>query len=156
MSELSTENIPYDEMRAISLLLKAHGDAHLEAVRAVIAFGSLVATGDSTDIELLEVVEGWQGIRRVEFGSTAQVPLRGLATIYFLTPQEFESPTEMLLTGTDVSSASLLRRVRAAYTVLINRPPDYVQNQFRRPTSSRISPAEFFAQSHLVAGQAAV
>ena len=119
MSEMASINIPYQEMRAINEIVKSHSNAHIDTLNAVIVFGTLVNSGETRDIELLEVVEGWQGPRRVIFGNTKDLPLRGLATFYFLLPEEFEHPTEVLLDNVDFSSAFLLRRVREAYTMPI-------------------------------------
>jgi hypothetical protein len=88
-------------------------------------FGRLVEDGQSRDIEILEVVEEWSGLRFAEFGSTPALPLRGLLHLYFLTPEEFESPRPDKLAGTSWSSAELLERVLPAYAILDEEPFGY-------------------------------
>lgn len=115
----SSTNIPYQEYRAISELMNAHPPEMDGKLRALIAFGEIVATGESYDINLLEVVEGWAGPRHVSYGSTAALPLRGRLNLYLLTPKEFEQPTETVL--------ELLTRIRQAYAILLEEPNDYAQ-----------------------------
>ena len=89
----SSTNIPYQEYRAISDLMNAHPQEMNGSLRALIVFGEIVATGESHDINLLEVVDGWQGPRHVSYGSTEALPLHGRLHLYFLTPEEFEQPS---------------------------------------------------------------
>ena len=113
----SSTNIPYQEYRAISELMNAHPQELNGRLRALIAFGEIVATGDSYDINLLEVVDGWQGQRHVSYSSTASLPLRGRLHLYFLTPEDFEHPADTVL--------ELLMQVRQAYAILLEEPNDY-------------------------------
>lgn len=129
----SSGNIPYQEYRAISELLGAHPSALNGNLRALIAFGELVATGESYDINLLEVVAGWQGPRSASYGSTKALPLRGRLNLYFLTPEEFERPTAAAPAGQTLSSLALLRQVQPAYAVLLETPSDYANQVLSRP-----------------------
>lgn len=113
----SSTNIPYQEYRAISELMNAHPPEMNSSLQALIAFGEIVVTGESYDINLLEVVDGWQGPRHVSYGSTEALPLRGRLNLYFLTPEEFEHPTDVV--------PALLTRVRQAYAILLEEPNDY-------------------------------
>ena len=85
----SSGNIPYQEYRAINELMGAHPQELKSNLKALVAFGEIVATGESQDINLLEIVAGWQGPRHVSYGSTTALPLRGRLHLYFLTPEEF-------------------------------------------------------------------
>ncbi len=125
MPNYSTENIPYEEYRAIAELRRLHPETHGGHLRALIVFGELVATGRSHDINLLEVVEGWEGPRHVSFGSTRDLPLRGQLHLYFLLPSEFERPRTAPLPGQSWSSAGLLTQVRQAFAVMLEEPNDY-------------------------------
>ena len=121
----SSGNIPYQEYRAINELMRAHPQELKGSLKALIAFGEIVETGESQDINLLEVVAGWQGPRHVSYGSTAALPLRGRLHLYFLTPDEFEQPHPEPVPGQPWSSAQLLSRVRPAYAILLEEPYEY-------------------------------
>ena len=128
----SSGNIPYQEYRAINELMGAHPQALQGSLKALIAFGEIVATGESHDINLLEVAAGWQGPRHVSYGSTPALPLRGRLHLYFLTPEEFEQPRPEAVPGQPWSSAQLLSRVGLAYAVLREEPNDYAHNIMSR------------------------
>ena len=128
----SSTNIPYQEYRAISQLMEAHPSMLNGNLRALIAFGEIVATGESQNIYLLEVVTDWQGPRSVSYGSTEALPLRGRLNLYFLTPDEFEHPTAVVPADQTVSSLELLRQVRQAYAILLENPYDYAQQVMSR------------------------
>src|ERR1051326_3929802 len=84
--------ISYHEFRIIARLLQAHTEEYRDRLKAMIAFDDLVTRGDTFDIDLLEIIEGWNDRRFGEFARTADLPLRGRLRLYFLTPEEFESP----------------------------------------------------------------
>ncbi len=128
----SSTNIPYQEYRAISDLMNAHPQEMNGSLRALIVFGEIVATGESHDINLLEVVDGWQGPRHVSYGSTEALPLRGRLHLYFLTPEEFEQPSPEPVPEQPWSSAQLLSRIRPAYSVLREEPYDYAHRVMTR------------------------
>ncbi len=140
----SSTNIPYLEYRAIGRLMDANPSLINGSLRALIAFGTLVATGESQDINLLEVVTGWQGPRSATYGSTEALPLRGRLNLYFLTPEEFEHPTAAVPTGHSFSSVTLLRQVQPAYAVLLENPSDYANQVLSRP--------DFFSSEETVTG----
>lgn len=128
----SSGNIPYQEYRAINALMGAHPQTLDGSLRAAVVFGEIVATGESHDINLLEVVEGWQGPRSVTYGSTEALPLRGRLSLYFLTPEEFERPNLEAVPGQAWSSAQLLSRVRLAYAILREEPYEYASRVMGR------------------------
>lgn len=128
----SSGNIPYQEYRAINELMGAHPQELKDSLKAMIVFGEIVATGESQDINLLEIVAGWQGPRHVSYGSTAALPLRGRLHLYFLTPEEFEQPRPEPVPGQTWSSAQILSRVRPAYAVLLEEPYDYAHDVMAR------------------------
>jgi len=119
--------IPYHEYRVIAHLLRAHVDEHGGRLKAMIAFGDQVVGGATYDIDLLEVVEGWEGKRYSEFSRSRHLPLRGTLRLYFLTPEVFENPS--LIEDPDERQwvQSLLNRVRAAYEVIMDAPPGWVR-----------------------------
>ncbi|GAB4451786.1 MAG: hypothetical protein OHK0029_01580 [Armatimonadaceae bacterium] len=148
MPVYSTENIGFYEMRAIADILAAHPEVHSGALRAVLAFGPFVETEGTADIELLEVVENWQGPRRASFTSTSQLPLRGRLTLYFLTPEEFENPHDTPLPDIKISPNMLLQRVAKAYAVLLEEPDGYAfqaMDRFHSDGNTNMSPQAFFA-----------
>ena len=161
MPSYSTENIAYEEYRAIAQLRRLHPEAHGGQLRALIVFGDLVATGQSYDINLLEVVEGWEGPRHVSFGSTSDLPLRGQLHLYFLLPSEFERPSGAPVPSHTWSSADLLAQVRRAYAIMLEAPNDYAASIMARVENSPViggmeqsinpeGPVNFFRQRETV------
>ena len=148
MAFYSTENIPYIEFGVINELLREHTSEHSNKLRAMILFGSLVASGRPYDINMLEVVEGWKGPRHVIFASTEALPLRGRLELYFLTPEEFEHPTDQPVPGKGWSSADLLARIRNAYTIVTESPAYYASRTMARyddaasPSDTEVSPGD--------------
>ena len=140
MPVYSTSNIPAYDFHAINATVQAHIKEYGDALRAYIVFGRLVETGESNTIEILEVIDGWDGPRRASFASTKELPLSGRLTIYFLRPEEFEHPTSDLLWGETFSSLELLYRVERAYTILTNRPSGYAANVMERFDTIGTSP----------------
>src|SRR4051794_36394434 len=115
-------NIPYEEYRAIAQLLRAHVDEHKGKLRAMVAFGELVTGGDTYDIDLPEVVEDWKGSHYFEFGSTADLPLRGKLRLYFLRPEELVDPSRTEPKKDIPWTRALLERVREGYQILVEIP----------------------------------
>ncbi len=113
--------IPYEEYKAIGEIVRAHLKTHEGQLRAVVAFGDLVTRGGTFDIDLLEVVEGWQGQASLIFESTAELPLRGVLCLYFLTPEEFEHPERL----DSPFKRRLMDRVREGYDIVYEDPPVY-------------------------------
>ena len=121
--EESYRRIPYEEYKAINELMHAHLRTHNGKLRALIAFGEIVTRGGTFDIDLLEVVEDWQGPTPVTFSSSEALPLRGQLRLYLLTPEAFEGA------GSDgEASERLLYRVREGYDVIYETPPGYARN----------------------------
>ncbi len=157
----SSTNIPYLEYRAIGKLMDADPSLINGSLRALIAFGTIVATGESQDINLLEVVAGWQGPRSVSYGSTEALPLRGRLNLYFLTPEEFEHPTAAVAAGQTLSSSALLQQVQPAYAILLESPSDYANQMLSRPNffseevreAENADPISFLKQQTLVGMQ---
>ncbi len=133
--------IPYDEYKAIGELLRAHLNTHEGQLRAMIAFGDIVTRGNTFDIDLLEVVEGWQGPTSIAFGSSAELPLRGQLRLHLLTPKEFEQPDRLM----EVSKQRLMDRVQEGYNVIYENPPMYAFDTLTRPqlTTARGNPLNF-------------
>ena len=140
--EESYRRIPYEEYKAINELMHAHLRTHNGKLRALIAFGEIVTRGGTFDIDLLEVVEGWQGPVSVTFSSSAELPLRGQLRLFLLTPEEFQ--------GTDGDTEAvkhLLSRVREGYDIVYEDPPGYARNEFTQKVRNGQSgnPLEFLA-----------
>ncbi len=132
----SAENIPYTEWGVITELLRKHPEIHRDKLRALLVFGSLVSTGGPYNINLLEVVQDWEGPRHVRFTSTSALPLRGRLDLYFLRPEEFENPTSACLPGEHWSSADLLMQVRNAYAIMLENPINYASEMMEQYESS--------------------
>lgn len=125
--EQSTQRpkISYHEYRVIAHLLRAHVEEHQHRLKAMIAFGDLVTRGDTSDINLLEVVEGWQGKRFGQFSGPAHLPLRGQLRLHFLTPEVFGNPALIEEIAERRWVEYLLDRVRAGYEVIMETTPGW-------------------------------
>ena len=114
----------------------------------MVAFGDILTRGGTYNIDLLEVVENWQGPKSVVFGTSAELPLRGQLRLYLLTPEEFERPESF----SDLSNRSLVERVREGYDVIYENPSNYARDILARSVIDSVSdgPLRF-----LVAGNSA-
>ena len=133
--------IPYEEYKAINELVHAHLHTHNGKLRALIAFGETVTRGGTFDVDLLEVVDGWEGQSSVTFSSSEALPLRGQLRLHLLTPEEFEESDG----GMHLTEKRLLERVREGYEIVYEAPPGYARNTFARGARSGASgnPLEF-------------
>ena len=138
--------IPYEEYKAIGELMHAHLRTHEGQLRAMVAFGDILTRGGTFDIDVLEVVEGWQGPSSVVFASSAQLPLRGQLRLYLLTPEAFEHSDLKRF-----SKKRLLERVRKGYDVIYEDPPGYARDILAERTNSGSSdnPLDFLATGSL-------
>jgi len=125
IEETEIHRIPYTEYKAIGTLAHAHFDAHKENLRTIVAFGALVTAGNTYDIDLLEVVDGWRGASLVEFTSTAELPLRGRLRLYLLSSEDFETPYEIIDTEQKQWVIDLIKQVYEGYDVIMQSPPSY-------------------------------
>jgi len=164
-----TANIPYHEHQIISKLRDAHLQELGNSLRAILAFGQLItgqaapvhqlvsssspsssssappngwSVPDGLDIELLEIVSGWDGPLLLTSYSTQDLLLRGELRLYFLTPDQLED-AEVNVKSEDLRWAKdLIKRVREGYVVLYQAQgyqlPDSVDN---RPISAMSPPA---------------
>lgn len=137
--------IHYEEYRALGRLLEAHVDAHRGRLRAMVVFGDLVTTSQTYDIDVLEVVEGWDSSRQGrlgEFQSTAELPLRGRLRLYFLAPHEFENTGSIPDEEERRWVHDLRERVARGYEILLEIPPGYARRTLEgvRGTSTLTAP----------------
>jgi hypothetical protein len=133
--------ISYHEYRVIARLLRAHADEYRNRVKAMVAFGDLVTSGDTFDIDLLEVVEDWEDRRFGRFSRSEDLPLRGELRLYFLTPQEFENPSVIQEPEERRWVVELLERVRQGYEVVMESPLGWAQQVLERNrVNSTIAP----------------
>ena len=139
--------IPYEEYKAIGELMHAHLRTHEGQLRAIVAFGDILTRGGTYDIDLLEVVEDWQGPKSVVFVSSPELPLRGQMRLYLLTPEEFEQPETLA----EFSNRALMERVRAGYDVIYEDPSGYARDILARRVKSGLSsnPLDFLAAGNL-------
>jgi hypothetical protein len=138
--------IPYEEYKAIGELMHAHVKTHEEQLRAMVAFGDILTRGGTYNIDLLEVVENWQGPRSVVFASSSELPLRGELRLYLLTPEEFEDGV-----GNAVSAErDLLNRVREGYDVIYENPAGYARRVFAQGVTqgTAVNPLEFLVSGN--------
>ena len=122
----SYRRIPYEEYKAITELMHAHVRTHEGQLRAMVAFGDILTRGGTYDIDLLEVVEDWQGPKSVVFASSPELSLRGQLRLHLLTPEEFEDGVGR----PGAASQGLMARVREGYDIIYESPAGYVRNLF--------------------------
>jgi hypothetical protein len=91
----------------------------------MLVFGPILSAEHTRDLQILEVIEGWKGPRRVALSSSPDLPLRGRLTFYFLTPEEFERPDSELLPDIGISARQLMYDVEKAYAIVYETPEDY-------------------------------
>jgi len=124
--------IPYEEYRVITHLLRRHLEQYQDRLRAMVAFGDLLTQWDEFDIDLLEIIEGWDDKRFGQFSGQADPALRGKLRLYFLTPEEFENPAVIQEPGERKWVEDLLERVRQGYEVVTESPPGWVRRGLER------------------------
>ena len=125
LQEVETVRIPSQEYRAITDLMHAHYDAHQGKLRALIAFGELVTSGNTFDIDLLEVVAGWQEPGLAAFSSSSELPLRGRLRLYLISSRDFEDPLAVSDPAQKQWVIDLLSRVHQGYEIVLEDPPGY-------------------------------
>ncbi len=103
----------------------------------MVVFGKLVTTGQTYDIDLLEVVEGWDSLRQGrigEFLSSAELPLRGRLRLYFLAPEEFEDPGTIVDPAERQWVRDLGERVARGYEIILETPAGYARRTLEGDT----------------------
>lgn len=148
LEESTTHRIPYPELRAIGELMHAHLDAHQGRLRAMVAFGDLLTSGGTFDIDILEVVEGWHGNRMLVFSGSPQLPIRGQLRLYLLTPEDFENPQGIRDEAERRWALSLLDRLRRGYVIQLQVPPGYAREVLQGAGAARqlAPPGEGYAE----------
>lgn len=142
----SYRRIPYEEYKAIGELMHAHVKTHEKQLRAMVAFGDILTRGGTYNIDLLEVVENWQGPRSVVFASSPELPLRGELRLYLLTPEEFEDGVGKATSA----DRDLLNRVREGYDIIYESPAGYVRHLFAQgmKQGTAVNPLEFLVSGN--------
>ena len=133
-SDATLNSIPYFEYKVINDLVHSHMKEFKSNLRAVIAFGALKTTGETYDIELLEVVDVWEGQAQFQSGSSASLPMRGKLYLDFLPSAEFERVAE----GDETEETRrLIRRVLGGYEIVYETPAGYAREILRQARESR-------------------
>ena len=123
--------IPYSEYNVINELVHSHRRELGQKLRAIIAFGALKTEGSTYDIELLEVVDEWQGQSKMQFGSSLDLPMRGRLYLHFMSSVQFESanpPAEV---------SDVLTRVLQGYEVIYQVPAGYARERLSAITEAK-------------------
>src|SRR5579862_7340481 len=110
--------ISYFEYSAINELAHAHFKELGKKLRATIVYGDIVTIGGTYDINLLEVVENWNGPRTVEYASNFSLPLRGQLFVSFLSTSEFENWQDIQDAKVRLWVQELLLRVLRGYEIV--------------------------------------
>ncbi|HEY3330701.1 MAG TPA: hypothetical protein VGK19_11805 [Capsulimonadaceae bacterium] len=127
----SQPRIPGYENNAIVKLTAEHSQALGDKLRAVVVFGPLLSDNGSLNIDMLEVVDDWDGPGAVSFASTNELPLRGDLTIYFVKRQDIEDPHGIEDASHKNWLIDILDEVRKAYMVVVDYPMGYFSQQLR-------------------------
>ena len=145
----SYRRIPYEEYKAIGELFRAHLKTHEKQLRAVVAFGPLVTHGDTFDIDLLEVVDGWEKPVSVTFRSTAALPLRGLLRLNILSTQEFKQPSEIGSSQMKSLRNEVFERLQQGYEVIYEDKFGFVRQVLSQENEAtvNINPLTFLDSS---------
>jgi len=122
--------IPYFEYRVINDLVHAHSKELGDSLRAIIAFGDLKTRGGTFDIELLEVVDDWQGPPQIQSADSPEVPMRGKLFLNFLSTAEFEAICTPPVPGR--VPPELLRRVLNGYEIVYEVPAGFARKLLNR------------------------
>lgn len=132
--------ISYFEYKVINELMHSHIEEFGDDLRAIIAFGPLVTGQETFDIELLEVIDGWQGPETMPFSSTSSLPTRGKLLLHFFSTTDFEN---LLLQN----SQDLTERLRDGYKIIYEVPAGYARHILMHTLGTNENPvsAELFA-----------
>lgn len=142
-SEIGLQDIAYFEYKVINELVHAHVDEFGKRLRAIIAFGPLKISGGTFDIDLLEVVDGWRGLDKQTFQSTAEFPMRGTLTLDFLSSARFEKAGGAEYLNNYEQDRQLIERVRQGFEIVYETPAGYARDILSQ------APKEDFAARHL-------
>ena len=137
--------VPYTEYRAIGELLRAHLTTHEKQLRALAAFGPIVTRGGTFDVDLLEIVDDWGEPRSVTFGSTPELPLRGLLRLNVVSTKDFEKPNQVKGTDTKRLLDETIARLQQGYEVIYENPFGFIEHGLRRAdeAATGINPLTF-------------
>ncbi|MBC8230540.1 hypothetical protein H8E77_13415 [bacterium] len=98
MSNMKKEAQAGFEYLIVNKLIETHRKLHKDKLAAAVVYGPL-AKGESTgDIDILEIVEGWQKAEvnpdAINFGVARELLQRGKLRLLFLAPEEIERLAE--------------------------------------------------------------
>lgn len=124
--------IEYIEMRAIVDLMESHIEEFKDKLKLMLAFGDLVTSGNTYDVDLLEVIDGWDGPSQAIFPSTTDFPLRGQLRLHILTPQEFENAHGIEDSKERDWALQLLESVRKGFKIIYENPSRYLDSVWNR------------------------
>lgn len=132
MTVKPASNISYFEYKVINELMHSHVEEFGDNLRAVIAFGPLVAGEETFDIELLEIIDQWSGPSLLPFGSTESLPTRGKLLLHFLSTSEFEDLFQRDTHG-------LTEALQGGYKVIYEVPAGYVGHVLKRTLETNVN-----------------
>ena len=122
--EASLNEIPYWEYRIINEVVHGHIQEFQDALIAVIAFGPLKTSGDTRDIDLLEVIENWQGPRQFQAESSATLTMRGKLYLNVLSLDDFQ--LDSVPRSPEVEE--LIGRVLEGYEIIYERSTGFARD----------------------------
>ncbi len=134
-SEVERREIPYFEYRAINQVVHGHIDELGDTLQAIIAFGPLVTRGDTHDIDLLEIVKGWQGPSKYQAASSPNLPLRGNLYFNFVSSDDLHRFAANSLMTEDnqkqIYIQKLMEDVLEGYEVVYESPVGFVRDMLQ-------------------------
>ncbi len=123
--DIGRGNISYFEYKAINELMHSHSAEFGKDFRAMIVFGPLLAGQETFDIDLLEVVDNWQGPEHLSYASTESLPLRGTLRLHFLSSSAFENLVSQ-------QNKELLDILREGYKIVYEVPAGYAREVLKQ------------------------
>ena len=127
---------PYFEYRIINKIVHGHLNEMKDALRAVIAFGPIITSGETHDIDLLEVIENWEGPSRMQSESSADLPMRGKLFLNFLSLRDFEAAASQ--STSQVSDVQdLIGRVLKGYEIFYEQPAGFARDILAQAVTSQ-------------------
>lgn len=122
--ENSLNEIPYTEYHIIGQVVRGHLEEFKDALRAVIAFGPLKTSGHTHDIDLLEVIENWQGPLRFQAESSETLPMYGKLYLNVISLDDFQ--LNAAPRSSDVEE--LFERVMQGYEIIYEHPTGFARD----------------------------
>ena len=127
LAQSDRPEISYHEYRLIAHLLRRHVDEYGDRLKALVAFGDLVTSGDTFDIDLLEIIDGLNEAHFAQYRGFDGLPGRGTLRLYALSPDVLADPLSVPDVDEQRWVEDLVWRLRQGYEVIMEVPTGWVR-----------------------------